>query len=266
MAEEFRSPEGVRKWLNKHGYPLELQAARRFQEAGFAVSHSVFYEDPETGKPREVDIVASKDAFGGRWGLRVTFVVECKSGQNQSWLLLGGPASRIDGAGRLMSAIQSMRAQSLGSFLRRKSPVPEATLWRRSERPARGLIRVGHGNEDVAYAALMSVAAAAIGQLEFSRQAEESGDQLAEFVFPLLVVDAPLYRLSLGDGDETVLEPVTNGCVSWRHPAIARPLTVIDVVPLQDLGAFTSEAMDCAGQLLHYAGLAVNARRKSEDE
>lgn len=266
MGEEFRTPEGVKKWLTKHGYPLELQAARRFQEAGFDVWHSAFYEDPGTGKPREVDIVASKDAFGGRWGLRVTFVVECKSGQNQAWLLLGGLASRVDGAGRLTSAVQSPRARTLGPFLRRKSPVPEATLWKRSERPARGLIRVGQGNEDVAYAALMSVVAAAVGQLQFSRQLEESGDQMAEFVFPVLVVDAPLYRLSLGDADDTVLEPVTNGCVSWRHPSIARPLTVIDVVPLEDLGAFVSEAMDCVEQLLEHAGLAVESLQNAGDE
>src|SRR5262249_51188140 len=161
-------PEDVRKWLGKHGYPLGLQTARRFQAAGFDVTHSSFYEDPETGKPREIDIIASKDLVGGKWGIRVTFFVECKAGQKQSWVLIGTPAASVNGNGRLLAAVQSDRAKLLGPYLRRVSPVGDEALWKRSTNPVRGLIRVAKSNEDVAYATMMSLVSAATSQVAFA--------------------------------------------------------------------------------------------------
>ena len=266
MGENYASLDGVKKWFTKHGYPLELQTARHFQTGGFDVAHSSFYKDPETGKLREIDVVASRDLPGGKWWIRVTFVVECKAGQNQSWVLLGSPTAPVDGIGRLTVGIRSKRAGTLGPYLRRRSPVGTVDLWKRSQRPARGLVRVGNGNEDVAYAAITTLVKAATAQLAFAETLEETGEQVAEFVFPVLVVDAPLYRISLDVAGEVAFEEIPAGTVSWRHPSSNRHLTVIDIVTLADLPAFVREASECAVQILEHATRGVDLLDTVEED
>ena len=36
----------VKKWLKSQGYPLEMEAAQIFRQAGFRVDQSQFYTDP----------------------------------------------------------------------------------------------------------------------------------------------------------------------------------------------------------------------------
>lgn len=49
----------VRAWLARQGYPLELRVARLFAKMGWATAHAVIYNDPDTGKPCECDVVAT---------------------------------------------------------------------------------------------------------------------------------------------------------------------------------------------------------------
>lgn len=51
----------VQAWLDSQGYPLEMKVARCFQNAGFHVSSSEYYIDPDEKKPREIDLI-------GVWG------------------------------------------------------------------------------------------------------------------------------------------------------------------------------------------------------
>ena len=48
----------IRNWLDTQGYPLEMKVARCFQKAGFRVSSSEYYLDPDERKPREIDVIA----------------------------------------------------------------------------------------------------------------------------------------------------------------------------------------------------------------
>jgi hypothetical protein len=54
------SEAAVKKWLVESDYPLlrEMEVAARFRRGGFGVSQSDFYVDPDTEKPREIDVVA----------------------------------------------------------------------------------------------------------------------------------------------------------------------------------------------------------------
>ncbi|MEM9599032.1 MAG: hypothetical protein AAGD06_32490, partial [Acidobacteriota bacterium] len=65
----------VNGWLEKNGYPLEMRVARAFQKNDFQVIPSDRYLDEDTGKAREIDVVAFR-TFVSR---TVGFAVECKS-------------------------------------------------------------------------------------------------------------------------------------------------------------------------------------------
>jgi hypothetical protein len=78
----------VREWLDAQGFTLEMRTASAFRAAGFEVRQSSHYIDPETGKGREIDVVAADpDVLGV---VDITFVVECKSSK-KPWVLLCSP-------------------------------------------------------------------------------------------------------------------------------------------------------------------------------
>jgi len=57
--------EKILKWLNKQGYPLEMEVASKFLDNDFGVEQSKLYNDPETGTLREIDIVTLKTDWSG---------------------------------------------------------------------------------------------------------------------------------------------------------------------------------------------------------
>jgi hypothetical protein len=84
----------IKSWLNKQGFPLEMEVAAMAREAGFNVSQSECYLDPETNVPREIDLILSKGAFtdgDGVGHLSYSLYVECKSSKDKPWLLFATP-------------------------------------------------------------------------------------------------------------------------------------------------------------------------------
>ena len=71
-------------WLNKQGYPLEMEVAKSFQEAEFQVSQSEYYIDPESEDSREVDVVASASKSYFRKVVKIKFIVECKVSKDKA--------------------------------------------------------------------------------------------------------------------------------------------------------------------------------------
>ena len=69
----------VREWLERSGFPLEMQSAAAFRQAGFEVRQSSHYIDPENGKDRELDVLATDPDYIGV--VQIHFVIECKSGK-----------------------------------------------------------------------------------------------------------------------------------------------------------------------------------------
>ena len=78
----------IRSWLGTQGYPFELVVARAFQRAGFSVTVSEFSRDPETEKPREIDVVATHTSLLTPARLfDLNFVIECKHTADNPWIV-----------------------------------------------------------------------------------------------------------------------------------------------------------------------------------
>jgi len=58
-AGEKPLEEKLLDWLKSEGYSLQMRTAQVFKEAGFDVSQSQCYLDPESDDLREIDVVAS---------------------------------------------------------------------------------------------------------------------------------------------------------------------------------------------------------------
>jgi hypothetical protein len=77
----------VKSWLESQGYPLEMYVAKKFAEFGFDIGQSVYYKDIETGKSREIDVIAFKyfNSYGVWFNL--AFVIECKLSRDKPWIV-----------------------------------------------------------------------------------------------------------------------------------------------------------------------------------
>lgn len=77
----------VQNFLDKNGFPFEMKVASEFQQAGFDIHQSVYYADPNTEKPRELDIIAQwSKAVENKIRFNVNFIVECKYARTP-WIL-----------------------------------------------------------------------------------------------------------------------------------------------------------------------------------
>ena len=118
----------VAKWLDGQGYPLEMLVGQAFRKAGFFVVQSDYYPDPETGKPREIDVCAhiQRDSHGILAG--VVYTIECKLARDKPWVLFTSADIQLAGLARvtavngiwdvaLVILVSSVTSKVISSFM-----------------------------------------------------------------------------------------------------------------------------------------------------
>ena len=180
----------VLKWLKKTGFPLEMETAAAFRAAGFEIRQSYSYPDPQSDKGREIDVLAIDPDFIGV--IEISFVLECKSSK-KPWVVLTSEDALANYNRLFAFAVTSEAARkSLVSRL------PEFGAFKPYiSRPSQG----GYGfrqafseNNDPAYTAAIGVIKACAG---LARDRQEAKIPSLSFVFPVIVVDSPLFECSL---------------------------------------------------------------------
>jgi hypothetical protein len=238
----------LKVWLEKQGFSLEMRAASAFRAAGFEVRQSSYYTDAETGKAREIDVLAIDPDFRGI--VNIQFSVECKSSRNP-WVLLSSPDA-VRGYNRLFafSAMSRKARDVLAEIARLKRMLAEFP-WFRKEGLTGYSLRQGFSENDAAYAAALAVAKACDSFVHEHDGRLESID----IGFPIIVVDTPLIRCILGESGEVELEEVVEGELLFMGHQLG---TCIRIVTANHLASFAAEARQVANQL--------RAELKSEEE
>jgi len=93
MPDEVQQDSEVRKlwkWLEKQGYSLQMRVAQVFEQAGFEVSQSENYVDPDENRFREIDVVASTSCEFDGLTVSVAFLMECKHADTP-WVVFASP-------------------------------------------------------------------------------------------------------------------------------------------------------------------------------
>jgi hypothetical protein len=223
-----RDPEQARAtvetWLEKQGYPLEYETARRLRAVGLIADQGFYYESIDAGitKVREIDVVAHFEQETS--GVFVGLVAECKYVQ-AGWVVLTS-TSPIAASIRWTALAASTKAKQVVGL-----KVVEATAWNAHvpeflhmpERYGVGVAQVTtqRGQPDLAYEAITQAAGAALHFLHLHR------DDLA-VVWPFVVADGPLFQLGFTDDGKRLLESVLGQRVIWRGSS-TEPLFV-DIV------------------------------------
>ncbi len=207
MSNENQSGENsdlekqILTWLEKTGFPLEMDAAVPFRKHGFEVRQSSVVLDSQENKPRELDVLAIDPAILGI--LNLTCVLECKSSK-QPWIVFTSDDA-LENYNRLFAfSVMSKDARStLVDMVDTKSE-----LWlkyfSRSSRSGYAM-RQALNDKDTAYTASMSVLKAC--NVIISKDYEGVLPSL-NFAFPIIVVDTPIFECFKNESGELSIKQV----------------------------------------------------------
>jgi len=237
----------VREWLETQGFTLEMRTAAAFRAAGFHVRQSSIYVDADTGKSREIDVLAiDPDNLGV---LDIRFIVECKS-TKKPWVLLCSPDTTV-GYNRI-SAFAAVSKKVRDVFINRLGGFLEKFSWLRKDGLIGYSVRQALSEADIAYAAAATLAGVC---KNFVSGSDGKYASVLCFGFPVIVIDGPLIRCWLAESGEVQLEEVDHGEFLFFLGDFG---TCIRVVTAGCLAAFTLEAKQVADQL--------RAELKSEED
>jgi hypothetical protein len=191
----------ILSWLSTQGYATEMRVAKQLNEAGFDTLKSSFYDDPETGISREIDVIGRlKDDIGL---LYVFAVIECKM-SSKPWIVF---TSDNSGFNRIHTfSIMTNNARKL--VIDNLNQMKGFEWFMKHGRVGYGITTAFTSNEDETFKAGMSATKAAISIAK--KEVVSSGDEIVDlyhFLFPTVVLDGQLFESYLGeDGNPIVAE------------------------------------------------------------
>jgi hypothetical protein len=244
LAENLEAK--VRKWLGKQGYPMEMQVAQAFINKAFYVIQADVFEDEETGKFREIDVMASKFSYvdsGEQVSaiFRIACIVECKASNGRPWVLFSPQTDKFnfDSGSILATETASDFLKKLGKDTNLQNYVERIMTNKLfSESPTGyGIVqtlREAKSNVDVTYQAFQSAIKASVSKIKQAQKISGPDIYLEVIAVPIVVVDTPLYKSRLDQNNEITLEEIDFGAVRWNQfqlPGFSQ--TYIFVVKLQ---------------------------------
>ena len=209
-------PDALRTWLGKAGYPFELRVGAVLRKAGWEIEHGAFYLDSETGKSREIDLVATRRVIdvgarsvpGGSPNnfAAVRLVIECKTSVHKPWVVFSAPggALRVNSLFSTPRGVDELSQRCTAAL----GPMDEGaqTLLGPSLVLAHGITRAFSdgkpGDPSSPYAALRGSLSAALAMgtdaLHRARRLATTRGW-AELIFPVVVVDGELFQYAVDE-------------------------------------------------------------------
>jgi len=233
----------VINWLDGQGFSLEMKAASEFRKAGFFVRQSSHYLDTETGKSREIDVLASDWDITSN--IQTDFVIECKSSK-KPWILLTSPYT-TNGYNRFY-AFGVLTEKSLEVVVKRTEEFFDRFPWIEKSQVGYSFRQVFGNNQDIAFSAAINVAKAC----EYQVRPQDQFPTIFGVAFPIIVVDTRLFQCSLQADGEILLEETMMGEFLFVTKFPKYFGTCIRVVTLKHLPQFVFEAKRVAGEFREF--------------
>jgi hypothetical protein len=229
MQDDTSLKAKVEGWLLEQGYPLEMRVAQALKKRGWVVLHSRRYKDPILEKEREIDLFAINDDPSKRSDISGDLVIECKWTPSKPWVLFSGTAPATNAIGQLAAMPMTSGAMERIPF----QDVPNVPIFDGTDE-GYALVQTFSKEEAInaGYAAVQTVINAADF---FANQMSESRFNIV-FV-PVVVIEGGLFRGSLTEKGEIVIDPIEFGVLSHlratygpRFVHIVREASLVDFI------------------------------------
>jgi hypothetical protein len=233
--------EKTKEWLQKEGYPLELKTAKIFETAGYSIAQGEYYNDSETNKLREIDIIADiqqkSSSPASHISIMLKFVVECKSSKDKPWIFFLSSNKLMPlSINSLCESKQNENTKNLLYNLGYIDNLPKPGFIYGPERQAYGTTTAFKTKDamDIAYNSCLRISQAI-------QQIDELGLlalPMTEYVLlkvPLVVVEGTLYNAYLSSSD-TLLEKCNYGRLLLKRGSVKS--VSIDIVSFDYLQTY----------------------------
>lgn len=219
--------------------------------AGFEVSQSDYYLDPDGGEPREIDLVLSLNNQKCGFSLTYNLFVECKSSRDKPWLMFSTPNE----LGKSLTDENNFKFIELQSaFI--SNDLADTLLLRSTFNGNMGNLYprlnteplLGYGVTqafaqagDAPFKAMMSATKAALSNTK------RMGMQLGLFVpmifaSPVIVIDVPLFAVSFSsESNDLEVSEIRKGNLHWKHVVGGRSRIGVYIVTKQELPVFLAD-------------------------
>lgn len=231
--------DNVRRWLDGHGFPMEMEVARLFFRDGAFVSQGGYFIDPETGTARETDVEASYTMQGSideiHAEVTVSAAVECKF-SSLPWVAFGEHPPSSEPVDPLYS--MSPRAFPHNQALQESGCLEYPFLLPVSTRPREDAYAIrtmsdgaGTKPKEDAFNVVLKVAKAARAVVRDISVESRSKFRYCHLVVPIVVLRGPLVFCHLeADSDALNVSEVSRVVVGVGHPGTGAPYTPVHVV------------------------------------
>ncbi len=261
MNEQDSLQNKVGKWIKGQGYPLEMAVANALHSAGFDVSLSDLYNDPETNEQREIDVVASTRTYPkGSFVFEMNYCIECKTSSDKPWILFtDSPYYRF-----------SSPADTL-----------QSNLWRRllqndymDKNGLEGQLKnlhffqgnfVGYGltqaftsGQDVCYKAALSAVKSSESFIRHFDNSVKSKSMsftslyIVGVAIPVIIIDCPLFVSWLSDNGDLGVHEVDRAVVRWKRTTSGQPCD-IHLITKPAIESFVQDAVEICALSKAYA-------------
>ena len=238
-SDESPPVKAVKAWLEKQGYPLEMEVAHTFIASGLGVRQGWYFEDPEDGTPREIDILAHVEMETGHPTM-LQAVIECKWSQSPFVVFSypdrspASPSPQFMPASPVGKAVLK-RLVDLGETLTLPMFGPISPLGYAVKQVPLSFLhadqreRAPDKHVDSAFEASIKLAKATFAIVDYYTHrhptVKKAGDTigsytLAYIALPLLVVDAPLLDAHLDETTGIDVREVQEAFVNWSYPLL----------------------------------------------
>lgn len=216
--------EKLIKWLEEQGYPLEFNVANFLNALRYNVIQSEYYNDPETGTKREIDVVAYKQEVINGVLIRFSFIIECKTSRDKPWILFSTKEKGISEKAMIFQTPSS----SFGNYFLEKLTFQENftnQLFNIDGRTSFGVTQAFTTGKDVTYEAIMNVAKATN---DISKEVNHSEKGvICSICFPIVVIEGRLFETFIDN--ELNIQEKDLGVLLWRNDLVSNPHTIIRI-------------------------------------
>jgi hypothetical protein len=209
--------DAARDFVEKSGFPLEMEVARTFKAMGWTVEQARQYIDAEEGKLRDLDVLAFRRGPGlfdqeNTWKeLRLVF--ECKRSETP-WVLFIGDEHFT----RSKPHFDTLDVLSFnGGILGEARDCSDLPIISHFGDLTYRVSNAAKGKDHFTWDAIRQVNSATIGlQRDFIGPEEYAGKPMVVVVVPVLVTDASLIECRLAEDGTTSYTETTMGLLVTR--------------------------------------------------
>jgi hypothetical protein len=236
------STSKVLRWIQRSGYPFEMEVAATLATNGWRLQYNSTYTDPDGGRTRELDILAS---IGDAASFHLAIL--CRTSRKKPWILIARPLHAVADYSSSTGVVDALSKMCVHAGAQFGLHVPPILQFNGDLAVSAVRAYSRNGTSSAAPVATLRQAGAAA----FAIARQMAGYQLlasadngkghanggCRVVVPLVLVDAPIFLYSRESDGNDILRSVNEASVAVQT-AGSRNITMMYVVSRDHFSSF----------------------------